>query len=83
MAVLLGDLLREARHRKGLSLRAVGDLTGIGYAHLCDMENGNHINPTVKTVDRLSRVYRLSKQRIVAASLNSIAALSANEVSRG
>lgn len=69
----LGDLLHAARQRKGLTLRAVGEMTGIGYAHLCDMENGNHINPTVRTVDRLSRFYRVSKLRLVAASLNSIA----------
>ncbi len=73
MSQQLGDLLRAARHRKGLSLREVGELTGIGYAHLCDMENGNHVNPTVRTIDRLSRLYRISVQRIVKASLASIA----------
>lgn len=72
MSELLGDLLRDARHRKGLTLRQVGERTGIGCAHLCDMENGNHINPTVRTVDRLSRLYRMPVQRIVHAALASI-----------
>jgi len=73
---LLGELLRNSRAKKGLSLRAAAEVIGTGFAHLCDMENGNHINPTARTIERLSAAYGIGKLRILKAAINSIEARS-------
>ena len=49
----MGLLLREWRSRRGLSLRALGELSGVSYVNISRIEAGT-MSPTVTTLDRLA-----------------------------
>lgn len=48
----IGQQLKKARIHRGYSLRELSALTGIGYAHICRIEQGIH-PPTTATLKRL------------------------------
>ena len=52
----LGEYLKNIRENKGISLREVEKLTGIGYSHLCMIENGRR-NVTPALLKNLSKIY--------------------------
>jgi transcriptional regulator with XRE-family HTH domain len=54
-----GEVLREARHRRGLSLRAVGHLTGVSPATLCRVEGGV-LDPGLTAVRAVARALSVS-----------------------
>lgn len=53
----LSELVREARQRKGETLRTAADGIGIAYAYLQGMESGRHPNPPFATVVKLAVYY--------------------------
>jgi repressor LexA len=52
----LGEYLKNIRENKGISLREVEKLTGIGYSHLSMIENGKR-NVTPALLKNLSQIY--------------------------
>ena len=53
-AHLLGQLLREARKRKRLSLRAVQDATGIPFTWITRTEQGHYSRPSPERLIKLA-----------------------------
>lgn len=56
----LGDLLRTARNKAGLSLRDVEDEIGISNAYLSQLEWEKIKQPSPKVLHKLSELYRIS-----------------------
>lgn len=61
----LGDVLRTAREKQGLSLRAVERLTGINNAHLSQIENGTITKPEMAMLWELASLYGLDYTRLL------------------
>lgn len=61
----LGDALRTARQRRGLSLRDVERLTGIRNAHLSQLETGGIARPEMALLWDLATVYELDFSRLL------------------
>jgi transcriptional regulator with XRE-family HTH domain len=59
MAKTLGDILKQARESRGLSLRAVGRATGIHNAHLSQIENNIITRPEMAMLWELAALYEL------------------------
>ena len=55
----VGDLLRDARLRRGWSLRQAANYIGVSPGHLCNLEHGRRA-PRVWLVERLVHQLRLS-----------------------
>lgn len=54
----LGAVLRLLRKQKGLSLRAVQELSGVSYSHLSQLERGVTPGlPRLETLERLAAAY--------------------------
>lgn len=53
-AYVLGRMLREARKRKGLSLRAVQEATGISFSWITRTEHGHYSRPSPERLTRLA-----------------------------
>lgn len=51
-AARVGARIRERRRDRGMSLRDLDALSGIGYQHISKYENG-HKMPTIATLDAL------------------------------
>lgn len=90
----LGQVVREARNRRGMSLRDVERETGISNGHLSLLESGSVLRPSPNLLEKLAELYgvsysllmELSGYRVpelpldVAASANSFADLSELEL---
>jgi len=53
---LLGQMLREARKRKGLTLRAVQEATGIPFTWITRTEHGHYSRPSPERLTKLAEV---------------------------
>jgi transcriptional regulator with XRE-family HTH domain len=49
----MGLLLRQWRTKRGLSLRALGELSGVSYVTIAKIEAGT-MSPTVATLEKLA-----------------------------
>ncbi|OPH61793.1 hypothetical protein BC351_00705 [Paenibacillus ferrarius] len=56
-----GECVKLARNQKGLSLRKLGEITGISYSHLSKIERGEH-SPEKATIDNLANTLDLNKE---------------------
>lgn len=65
MAKTLGEVLKETRVGRGLSLRAVERETGIQNAHLSQLENGTIIKPEMALLWELAALYGLDYTRLL------------------
>lgn len=65
MAKSLGAVLKEARGRRGLSLRDVERVTGIRNAHLSQIENDTIAKPEMAMLWELASLYELDYQRLL------------------
>ena len=65
MADQLKDVLREARKRKGWSLREAAEVTGIHNAHLSQLETGNINQPGEALLWALADAYQLDYMRLL------------------
>lgn len=55
-----GEYLKKARQAKGLSLRAVEEVTGVSNAYLSQLEQGKIRQPSPVILHKLSQLYELS-----------------------
>jgi len=62
----LGSVLREARERRGLSLRAVERHTGLGNAHLSQIETDTIARPEMAILWDLAALYDLDFAKLLA-----------------
>lgn len=62
----IGTMLREARHRAGLSQTQVSDATGIMPQKISNAEAQGDVYPAI--LDRLARFYELDHDEVYAAS---------------
>ena len=65
MAKTLGEVLKDTRVARGLSLRAVERETGIQNAHLSQLENGTIIKPEMALLWELAALYGLDYTRLL------------------
>lgn len=61
----LKKYLKGQMEVKGYSLAEASKAIGISKAHLCDLENGKSVNPNIKTVFSMSRVYGMYPEQIL------------------
>lgn len=61
----LGDVLKEARVKRGLSLRKVEEITGIHNAHLSQIENGTIQQPEMVMLFDLASLYGIDYRRLL------------------
>ena len=59
MAKTLGQVLADARTKKGLSLRDVEKATGINNGHLSQIEKGNITKPAAGILWQLANAYEI------------------------
>ncbi len=62
---LFGQFIRSAREHKGLSLRAVEQLTEISNAYLSQLEQGKIKQPSPVILHKLSELYEVSYVEIL------------------
>jgi transcriptional regulator with XRE-family HTH domain len=62
---LLGPVLREARERRGLSLRDVERASGIANGHLSQLETGKIIRPDAALLWELASLYGLEFEELM------------------
>lgn len=48
---MLGDQLKQARLSKGLSLRQLAEISGVGYTHIQRIEHGH--DASLRTINKL------------------------------
>jgi transcriptional regulator with XRE-family HTH domain len=70
----LADLFRTERDRLGLSMRSAAKMMGTGFGHLCQIENRQHTNLTIKTLREAQLAFGVSSRRMWAAACETIAA---------
>lgn len=56
----LGQVLKDARHRRDLSLRDVERETSVSNGHLSLIESGSVQKPSTTILDRLAKLYGVS-----------------------
>jgi HTH-type transcriptional regulator, competence development regulator len=64
----LAAILADARKRLGLTLRAVETKTGISNAYLSQLENGRIKEPSPTVLHKLSELYRIPYNSLMAAA---------------
>ena len=55
----MGLLLRQWRERRGISLRALGEVSGVSYVTIAKIEAGT-VSPTLMTLEKLAGALGLS-----------------------
>lgn len=60
----LGDRLRDARHKKGWSLRALGERTGFSASFLSQVELGQS-SPSLASLEKIAGALDLSLSRVI------------------
>lgn len=63
--VSLAEFIRSARDRKGLTLRAVEESTGVSNAYLSQLETGKIRRPSPIVLHKLSELYEVSYGEIL------------------
>lgn len=64
----LGKKLKEARERMPLTLRQVEEVTGISNAYLSQLENEKIKKPSANILYKLSTLYKISLNSLLAAA---------------
>ena len=64
----LGHLLKEARERKGVTLRAVQDTTGVSNPYLSQIESGKVQHPSPSVLNKLATLYGISYASVMKAA---------------
>jgi transcriptional regulator with XRE-family HTH domain len=62
----MGLLLRRWRERKGLSMRALGEQSGVSYVTIAKIEAGT-VSPTLLTLEKLAGALGLSVRDLFSA----------------
>jgi transcriptional regulator with XRE-family HTH domain len=60
----LGSFLHQHRNERGLSLRALGKLSGVPYAAIHKIENGSTTRPQTETLERLAKALKISYEAL-------------------
>lgn len=60
-----GSKIRLVRQSKGYSLRKLGELTGVSYAYLSQLERGQGSRPSVPFLEKLADALGLNKDRVI------------------
>jgi transcriptional regulator with XRE-family HTH domain len=55
----LGSQLRMTRLKLELTFREVAKASGVSAARLCELESGEHQNPSLSTIRALTKLYKL------------------------
>ena len=69
----LGELIRRARNKKGLSLYALADLTGMDFSWLGRLERGLYASPSPVQLARLAEALDIDPARIDVVSHDHLA----------
>lgn len=57
--------LKRYRKQKGISIKDLSDLSGISRQTIWLLESGKFRNPSIETLDKISRVLEVSRQELV------------------
>lgn len=66
----LKGLVASEREKQNLSLQEVADRAGITKSHMWEIEQGNSINPTIRTVYGLAKALGVPFVSMAAGALN-------------
>ena len=69
MANHFGEVLRQIRKEKKLSLRDVEKITGVSNAYLSQIESGKRNIPTIAVMLRLAKGYGITEEEMVQLSI--------------
>jgi transcriptional regulator with XRE-family HTH domain len=61
----LGEFLKEARVKAGLTLRAAAEVSGVNNAHISQIEGGKIQQPSVQLLMALSDAYDVSTNQVL------------------
>lgn len=64
---MLGELLKEKRKHRGVSLSAAAAAIGTTKSHLFELESGRTNNPTIALLVPMMAYYRLSWSEVISA----------------
>ena len=64
----LGEILKSARLKKGLTLEGVGSDYGIASGYLSQIENGKRLVPSIRILHKLSKAYWLPFNMLCTAA---------------
>jgi transcriptional regulator with XRE-family HTH domain len=64
----IGRFLKDARERKGLSLRAVQEATGVSNPYLSQIESGKVQHPSPSVLNKLATLYGISYASLMKAA---------------
>ena len=64
----LGQLLREARIKKGFALRFVEGKTGVSNAYLSQLETGKMVSPSPHILKKLASLYEISYEEVMTVA---------------
>ncbi len=70
----LGRVFQKARQKKGLSLRAIEELTGISYPWVARLEQGDFAAPATERLTQLAELLDLDPERIDRLSRGQVSA---------
>lgn len=70
--MIIGERLKEARLRQGLSQQELGDLLGVSKVSVCGYEKGNR-TPTIETFLDLIRVLNLDVRYVLGQDVLAVA----------
>ncbi len=63
-AVSLGDKLRALREEQGLTLKEMGELTGLSFTYLSEIERDT-VCPSIETIKQLAKFYKLPVSMLI------------------
>ena len=62
---MLSENLKKYRKEKEYSRRKLSELTGITITNIQDIEEGNNTNPTLKTLEALSKALGVAISKLI------------------
>jgi transcriptional regulator with XRE-family HTH domain len=65
----IADIIRNARRRRGITLRALAAETGLSNPVISQIENGQIVNPGIITVMRIARALGVRPATLAAAAI--------------
>jgi XRE family transcriptional regulator of biofilm formation len=63
---MIGDSIRQLRVAKGLSISELAERAGVAKSYISSIERGIQKNPSIQTLDKISRVLGVTTQQLLS-----------------
>lgn len=64
----IGVYIETLRNKKGLSMRELGNLSGVSHSEISRIESGERVKPTAKILGKLSPHLSISNEKLLAVA---------------